>query len=393
MKPILSAALIIASQICVPCPSLWADNPPLTPEQLASAKKLYEEGKALYAAGKIPDAIAKLEESYRISRNVFLLYNIGLAYDQSGHGDDALAYYARFLASAPPDAPMRADVQRRVKTLENERAESTTPVATPGAGGPGGITTANFSHTPVYSARPKTPIDLAAIVPANAPIVVSLHYRGTDDATFTSAPMTKTGQAFVGQIPGDRVAGRWIQYYIEVRDPAGKLVHRWGRSTSPNLVNVEGEAPGPAAGPVSDDPIEQQRLLEAQRQAERRPMTTLTKLKWISTGGAIALIGGTVGMYLGARHESDLLHQDTSSCGTPPCRMFDAEYSQVVEARAQRFETLYYVGLGVSAAAVGVAGYLWYRDSRASRSRSSTDWAVVPAISPELTGAAAERRF
>jgi hypothetical protein len=391
VRALIAAAMVVAvAQIGVPSRTARADDVPLTPEQLASAKKLYEEGKALYAGGKIPEAIAKLEESYRISRNAFLLYNIGLAYDQSGQSDKALGYYARFLVSAPADAPMRADVQRRVETLEKERAESAAPAtATP----PSGVSAANFSHQPVYSARPGTPVDLSALLPGNPPVAVTLFYRGTDEATFVSTPMTRTDQVFVGQIPAERVAGRWIQYYIEVRDARGALVHRWGKSTSPNLVNVEGQAPSAPVAPPSDDPlVQQQRQLEAQRRAEQPPMTMLAKVKWIATGGAVAMIGTTVVMYMAAKHESDLLHEDSLSCGTPPCRAFDADYDQVYESRGRRYQTLYYIGIGVSVAAVGVAGYLWYRDTRAPSSRSN-GWALVPAIAPDFTGAAAGTRF
>src|SRR4051812_5147121 len=86
-----------------------AEVPP-TADQLAQAKKAFEDGNALYKAGKLPEAIDKLKESFRLSRNAFLLYNIGHIYDELGQKDVVLFYYKKFLASAPPTAPMRGNV-------------------------------------------------------------------------------------------------------------------------------------------------------------------------------------------------------------------------------------------------------------------------------------------
>ncbi len=43
----------------------------------------------------------------------------------------------------------------------------------------------------------------------------------------------------VGRIPATKVGGSSIQYYIEAKDQAGTPVAKSGKSTSPNLINVE----------------------------------------------------------------------------------------------------------------------------------------------------------
>ena len=110
-------ALVLAAAAC-PALALADEAPPTqapatqappTQAELDQAKKAFEEGNALYKAGKLPEAIDKLKESFRLSRNAFLLYNIGHTYDQLGQKDMVLFYYRKFLASAPANAPRRFD--------------------------------------------------------------------------------------------------------------------------------------------------------------------------------------------------------------------------------------------------------------------------------------------
>ena len=50
--------------------------------QKYGAKKAYGEGKRLFDAKKFADAVDKFKESYRLSRNPLLLYNVGFTLDQ-----------------------------------------------------------------------------------------------------------------------------------------------------------------------------------------------------------------------------------------------------------------------------------------------------------------------
>src|SRR5881409_581700 len=99
-----------------PVHSAFADDKP-TKEQLEQAKQAFAEGKALHDQGKVPEAVEKFKESYRLSRNPLLLYNIGLTLDEAGQKDNALLYYRKFLSDAPANAAQRPAATERVKLL------------------------------------------------------------------------------------------------------------------------------------------------------------------------------------------------------------------------------------------------------------------------------------
>src|SRR6185503_14306028 len=95
---------------------------------------------ALFDEGKLPEAIEKFKESYRLSKNPVLLYNIGFTLDQSGQKDKALFYYRKFLADAPKTAKQRKEVEKRAAEIDKENLEAdlngtTTPTPTNTGGG------------------------------------------------------------------------------------------------------------------------------------------------------------------------------------------------------------------------------------------------------------------
>src|SRR5207249_11068909 len=107
----------------------------------------------------------------------------------------------------------------------------------------GTYTAADFHHQVVEAVPPGKPVDIIATVPRDSGFTLVLFYRGANDATFTSAPMTwRNQQDLAARIPADKIAGKSMQYYVEVKDKVGALVTRSGKSTSPNLVNIEATA-------------------------------------------------------------------------------------------------------------------------------------------------------
>ena len=84
-RTIASIAIALAAMI-TSVPSVRADDAPPTAEQLDAAKKAFAEGKQLHDAGKLAKAADKFKESYRLSHNPLLLYNIGLTLDEAGNG-------------------------------------------------------------------------------------------------------------------------------------------------------------------------------------------------------------------------------------------------------------------------------------------------------------------
>jgi len=102
-----------------------------TKEQLDQAKAAYAEGKSLHDQGKLVEAVEKFKESYRLSQNPLLLYNIGFTLDEAGQKDNALLYYRKFLSDAPASAPQRKTVEERVKVLEKEKLDATSTASRP----------------------------------------------------------------------------------------------------------------------------------------------------------------------------------------------------------------------------------------------------------------------
>jgi len=360
-----------------------ADEPAPTPAELDAAKKAFEEGNNLYKQGKLVEAIAKLKESYKLSKNPFLLYNVGKTYDGLGQKESALFYYKKFLALGPANAPMRAEVQRRVDALVAEGVPETDPDAVKVVEAP----TVALEHTPVDSAAPQKPIDIVARVPAGQ-FTVTLFFRRSDDATFTPVPMAPRDADLVGQIPADKVSGNYLQYYIEVKDAAGQTVARAGKSTSPNLINIQGST-SVGGGLELDDPLKDKRF-----EKHEPPRPPWKREAYIATAGTGALLVTTVVFYMLAKKQSDALKDDAKSCGEPPCTIFDENYDQRLETLGKRYNLLYRVSLGLTVAAGGVTGYFWYRKQTAKKPVvDDRRFTIAPVIGDDFAGFATMGRF
>jgi tetratricopeptide (TPR) repeat protein len=414
--------LTIALALLAPAIAAADDPPPPTPAQLEQAKKAFNEGKKLHEAGKHAEAVEKFKESYRLSKNPLLLYNIAFTFDEAKEEDMALFYYRKFLKDAPPDAAQRPLVTDRVKALEKQfnpggATETTPPPATPDpatattpapkkpeAAKPlvikpvGTYTATDFQHQVVETAPPGKPLDVTAFVPEDSGFVVTLFYRTAGEGKFTGKAMFWRYKELVARIPAPKMIGNAVQYYIEVKDTAGTVVTRSAKATSPNLVNLEAGAP-PRFYPdlteegdarVSDaeiqsrdeeeDPINRTKKAPPKvAQAGADPAASVYVpppgpnglmdvgsqkffyAKWGTTALAgVSLVGGLV-FYLQARRYAGSLEDDSASCGAPPCRKYDT-YAADVQATGQRYQTLSYVSAGVGVLIGGAAGYLWYRE-------------------------------
>lgn len=407
--PVLFAVVIAAA---APVLAQDAPAPPApTKDQLDAAKKAFEDGNALFKAGKLDEAVVKLKESYRLSRNAFLLYNIGHTYDQLGQKDLALFYYRKFIANAPANAPMRDSVSKRIAALEAENVQATTPegetagadATTPAPPAPMGKYSAkDFKHEMIFTAPPGWPIDVAAAIPADSGFKAKLFFRASGEASFISKPMTWRNYEVVARIPGAKVTTKTVQYYIEVRDTEDKIVVRLGKSTSPNLVNIEANAKkqyyedyvDEGGEVVAPAPIEGVNFGEA-RVEEEKASGAFKVAKWGMTGASLALFGTSIIMYGLAGDQHDKLLADSRECGVPPCREFDESFGQRVQTLGKRYDTAYKVTLGFGIATAGVAGFLWYRDlTRKKRAPSDSSSTVfVPMIGEDTVGATAAAEF
>jgi tetratricopeptide (TPR) repeat protein len=378
-------AIAVVALFAVPIAS--ADDPAPTPVELAAAKAAFNESNALYKAGKLVEAIAKLEESYRLSRNAILLFNIGRIYDKVGQPDKVLFYYRKFLRDAPADAPLRDDATKRIGELEKDVVvvPDVEPDPTPPPAPDSKYSPADFKHEVIDSVRPGKQVDVIASLPPGSDLSVTLFYRRSGDETFVADPMKWQDSVLVAHIPDTKVVGNWLHYYLEVRDPAGTLITRSGKSTSPHLVNIEA-AVTVMTPRLPDDPLRD-------RPDDRRPGKPLRPGKWIASGAAVALIAGAVVLYARAGQQHDLLVIDATSCGTPPCREFDAAYAQGVESRGVLYDRLYKVSVGLAVGTVALSGYLWYRDVTRKKPPDDVGVAITPAFGAGFLGAALGARF
>jgi len=397
---LIACAFLIASTH-----SAWADDPAPTKQDLAAAKQAFDEGNALYKAGKLKEAVDKLQESYKLSHNAFLLYNIGHIYDQLGDSHMTLVFFKKFLTDAPANAPMRADVQKRVEQLEAEAAKPPEPAPVVEEEKP--QTTVELKHQPLDSAPPGVPCDLTATV-SDPALTVTLHYRSSGDVEFKELPMTKRNDELVAHIPAAAMVGSWVQYYIEVRDAEKKLVTRNGKSTSPNLLAIENSAqphffqdlvqPGESTTvkPQHEEGLHGSGLGAGGEQVDAVDTgPPFVRLKWVATGVAGAFLVTSLTSYLIAKQQHDDLISDSTACGTPPCRSYSADYDRPIEDRGARYDTVYKVTLGLGIASAGAAGYFWYRalTAKPKDSQTTTSWLVTPVLDQHTAGATAAVRF
>ncbi len=449
MKRILFAVSFVLAALAV-----TASAEP-TKEQMEQAKAAFTEGKSLHDQGKLVEAVEKFKESYRLSQNPLLLYNIGFTLDEAGQKDNALLYYRKFLSDAPANAAQRKTVEERVKAIEKEKLDADlsgkpgetkttekteTPVEpkTTKIKPAGTYSDKDFQHQIIDSAPPGKPLDITAFVPEDSGWTVTLNYRASGDPAFIQKQMKWRYKELVARVPAAKMSGSSIQYYIDVKDQTGAKVAASGKQASPNLIEIDASASprfypdwndegetGTAGATTNvvqsedEDPLhpgqhKQVAQTDVDVQPHDQPSTPGTswndvgsskfeKAKWISTGTAGALLAGSLTFYILASKQADNIVADSKSCGNPPCRAYDHEFDQAWQDAGQRYTTLSNVTFVVGFGAAVVSGYLWYRQLSAKKhgelkmsnktASPETTWVVVPTGSTTGVGAAAAVEF
>lgn len=143
------------------------------------AKERHETAKRFYDLGKYGEAIAEYEAAYLLIPDPNVLYNIGQAYRLWDKPEEAIRSYKSYLRQRP-DAPNRADVEKRIAELERSGDDRHAPATEPPAatptpeGGPLMVPTPAPSAPPVAFPGPESPPPpVAAVVvqpkPADKP--------------------------------------------------------------------------------------------------------------------------------------------------------------------------------------------------------------------------------
>jgi tetratricopeptide (TPR) repeat protein len=84
------------------------------------AKQHFESGARRFDLAEWEQALIEFKEAYRITPDPALLYNIAQCHRKLGHIEDALTFYKTYRRRAP-DAPNRAEIDRRISELEAEQ--------------------------------------------------------------------------------------------------------------------------------------------------------------------------------------------------------------------------------------------------------------------------------
>lgn len=401
----------------------YADGP--SQADLDAAKERYLEGKALYEKGDLPGAIGKFKDSYRLSKNPVLLYNIALTLQENKQLENAAFFFRKFLAEAPADAAQRPDAVTRVTAIEDELlgGGSTTdpgkdpgtepgkdpgtepgkdpgtepgkdPGKEPGAIKPAGTYSAtDVQHQIVAEAPPAKPLDLTAYVPEDSGFQVTLYFRGANDEGFTARLMKPRYKELVGRIPATKMAGSSMQYYIEVKDAAGTVVTKIGKASSPNIVFIDAAASarfypdwtddkGAIEAPVDTKPAGGSGDTKPAGGGDEDPFKLGSDpvIPPADTSGGFFDVGskkfgyakwGTTGAAAALLTLSAVFY--ARAVNASDALQYDADngcgggpctyddFAEDVAATGKSGELWHYVTLGTGVAVAGLAGYLWYK--------------------------------
>ncbi|MBL4636787.1 MAG: hypothetical protein JKY56_23250 [Kofleriaceae bacterium] len=368
-------------------------------EDMVKAKDHFMKGRELFDAKDFESAVDEFKESYKLSKNSVLLYNIAFTHDEIGDKQMATFYYEKFLRDTKKGVANRDVAKKRLRVLKKESAGTDTEPA---------VTVTAFKHSVVDESPPNTPLDIVATVPEGVPWRVIVNYRPAGEPKFIAVEMRYRFKELVARTPAKQTRGKNVQYYIEVRDGSGKVLERSGQPTSPHIVYMElGAKPryyadsttGPivaTAGPTditsgpSDTGNSDGGWLDP-------GSAKFDKLKWGTTGTAVGLIAASTVFYLvSANYSSELekeaLQSRAGSCPTgPPCKQF-AQKQKDLLSLGGTYETLGTVALGLGIASAAAAGALWYLDISSEEKETNT-LTTIPVVGNDYIGAAASLRF
>lgn len=369
-------------------------------EDMLKAKEHFMKGRELFDAKDFESAVDEFKESYKLSKNSVLLYNIAFTHDEIGDKQMATFYYEKFLRDTDKSVANRDVAKKRLRVLKKESAGTDTE--------PTAATVTAFKHAVVDESPPNTPLDIVATVPEGVPWRVVVNYRPAGQPKFVAVEMRYRFKELVARIPASHTKGKNIQYYIEVRDGSGKVLERSGQPTSPHIVYMEpGAKPryyaDSVTGPVTATPG----ILDTELTTTTTPnndggwldagSSKFNKLKWGTTGSAVGLIAASTVFYLVSSNysselEKEALQSRAGQCPTgPPCKQF-AQKQKDLLSLGGTYETLGTVALGLGIATAAAAGTLWYLDIT-NDGKESDALTTIPVVGNDYIGAAASMRF
>jgi hypothetical protein len=132
-KTIALAALLFGASLASAQPAPPQPAPAGDDAKRAEAKSLYEHGLSAYNLGKFPEAIAAFTKAYELSNAPGLLFNIAQSHRLNKDWEKASYFYSTYLR-LKPDAPNRADVEARIKEMDEALEKQKQIAASPPTG-------------------------------------------------------------------------------------------------------------------------------------------------------------------------------------------------------------------------------------------------------------------
>jgi hypothetical protein len=123
---VMAVALLLSSGV----QAQKASSAAASSKEKAEAKSHYDQGTVHYNLDEWPQAIDEFKAAYRVFPDATFLYNIAQCYRKMGNGAEALSFYKNYLRERP-EAPNRAEVEKRIEELEASKATQPAPVLVP----------------------------------------------------------------------------------------------------------------------------------------------------------------------------------------------------------------------------------------------------------------------
>jgi tetratricopeptide (TPR) repeat protein len=145
--------------------------PRLSLADAAQARVHFERGRTFFEVDEYRKAIAEFKAAHIEKPDPAFLYNIAECHRRLGEVADALVFYRRFLATAPPGDKTRALVEQRIAELKAiaEDSKLAPPDAAPTGAGPGVSADAGGNEGLALNAPPPSGGSAAVVLERPAP--------------------------------------------------------------------------------------------------------------------------------------------------------------------------------------------------------------------------------
>ena len=123
-----NASAQVGPPASAPAPQLWAPMPAASADWQASQHD--QNGRRLYAEGRLGEAVNAFGQAYAINHDPALLYNLGLCYRRLGYAQHAIGLFQEYLRWVP-DSPKRPSIEARIRELQAELFRAPAPAQAP----------------------------------------------------------------------------------------------------------------------------------------------------------------------------------------------------------------------------------------------------------------------